>query len=542
MRRLLGLIGIGMALGILWLAPTSASAVMFPQCPPVDKDAGCKFLIVVSNSGVSVQEDPSQEPFYEGADDTLFGIENETSQPITQLPLSAPNDIFGFDYDGICDPLLSGEEGPIPAGCVVLKENAEHQKPEAGTKCGPQDGPCGFEPPAGEPLATTFAPGTPLAGYAKNGIPVTGYEGPTSWFSNVSSEENSGIVNFSPAIQPGESTYFGLEEAPSVLIGSPATLSTNLSGGGQSGASISVVQGTSVADTATVGGASAAQATGQVSYSIYSNAECTTLVAAAGTAGVSGGAAGASTAETTLGPGKYYWRASYSGDINNRAVSSECGSEVLTVLAPTSTSTVQTGGGVSGATIPVVSGSPVTDQAHVAGSLAASSTGSVTYALYKDPKCTQPEGAASVGVVTAGVAAPSAAVKPKPGTYYWVATYGGDAANAASASACGSEVLIVSRKASLGLPSGKVCLSRRKFVVHPRAPKHVTLVKVQVFINGKLVKEGHLSHRATTVSLVGLPKGTFNVELVTTSSKGLTYEDSRTFHTCVPSKHKKKKK
>jgi hypothetical protein len=33
---------------------------------------------------------------------------------------------------------------------------------------------------------------------------------------------------------------------------------------------------------------------------------------------------------------------------------------------------------------------------------------------------------------------------------------------------------------------------------------------------------------------------TFKVSLVTKSSKGKTYEDIRTFHTCVAGKHKKK--
>jgi hypothetical protein len=42
------------------------------------------------------------------------------------------------------------------------------------------------------------------------------------------------------------------------------------------------------------------------------------------------------------------------------------------------------------------------------------------------------------------------------------------------------------------------------------------------------------------VDLRGLPKGTFKVSLITTSSTGGTYEDSRTFHTCVPGHHKKK--
>jgi len=139
------------------------------------------------------------------------------------------------------------------------------------------------------------------------------------------------------------------------------------------------------------------------------------------------------------------------------------------------------------------------------------------------------------------VGAPSAAVKPTAGTYYWKATYSGDAANVGSASACGSEVLVVALNATtLGLPSSKICLSKRHFLVHPRAPKGVKLVSIEVQINGKFVKKAKLSKHATTVSLVGLPKGTFKVALITTSSKGKIYEEARTFHTCVPGKHKKK--
>ena len=40
-----------------------------------------------------------------------------------------------------------------------------------------------------------------------------GYEGPTSWFSNISNLA-SGHVNFSPPVEPGQSTYFSLEEPP----------------------------------------------------------------------------------------------------------------------------------------------------------------------------------------------------------------------------------------------------------------------------------------------------------------------------------------
>jgi hypothetical protein len=183
----------------------------------------------------------------------------------------------------------------------------------------------------------------------------------------------------------------------------------------------------------------------------------------------------------------------------------------------------------------------VRDQALIAGPLAKGATGAVSYVLYKDNKCTIPALAPSAAAVVGGVAGASAVVKPAVGTYYWRATYSGDAVNAPSASACGSEVLLVAKKASLGLSSKKGCVSKRKFAIHPRRPKGVDLVSFEEFINGTLVKSGKLSKHATTVNLVGLPKGTFEVELTSKTRKGDTYEDTRTFHTCVPKPKKHKK-
>jgi hypothetical protein len=538
-----------LAVGVALLAPSMSSAAL-TQCPPVDKDTGCQFLITVTNSGVTVPNDPSQSQ-YDGEDDTLVGIENDSSKPITSFPLSSAKNIYGFDGDGLCDP----PSPPRAPGCVVLPEEREGKPPtvKPGTSCAvnaeetenDEAEPCGFEPPAGEPSGlTSFGEGVEGIGFGANGDVVSGYEGPGVWFSNIANGGTSGVVNFSPALAPGAHTYFALEEAlfeSSLTVGSPTTLSTTLSGGGQSGASITVVQGTPVTDAATLTGNGAASATGSVSYGIYSDAACSKLVTTAGSGAVSGPAAAASPAETGLAPGTYYWQASYGGDINNQAAASACGSEILTVLAPTTTSTVQSGGGVSGSSLTVPAGTSVSDQAHIAGSLASSASGVVTYALYKDSKCTVAAAAASSVSVVNGVAGPSAATKPKVGTYYWKASYSGGGLNAASESTCGSEILVVALKANLGLPSSNACLSRRKFVVHPRAPHGVKLVSVEIQINGVTVKRGALNKRKTTVSLIGLPKGTFKVALITKSSKGKLYEDIRTFHTCVPGKHKKKK-
>ncbi len=106
--------------------------------------------------------------------------------------------MFGFDGDGICGP--GGL--PIPSGCVP------QAAAPAGTVCQGQSLNCSFPAPPGEP-AGYVEPGATGSGFTQNG-----YEGPTSWFSNVSTDESSGVVHFSPAIPPGGSTYFSLEEPP----------------------------------------------------------------------------------------------------------------------------------------------------------------------------------------------------------------------------------------------------------------------------------------------------------------------------------------
>lgn len=557
MRRAALLVGVLGALIAAALLPSFAGAA-FTQCPPVDfNKGGCQFLVTVTNGGTSVAEDPTAGGPYEGSDDALIGVQNNSSGPVTSIHLSAENSLFGFEEDGICNP----GEGPMPRGCKALPEKptfegGKEKNLNAGKECGFEGelgfvGPtftetaCAFPEPAGEPAGVTFPAGVFIVGYGKNGNPVTGYEGPTSWFSGIGPlgefPTGSGTINFSPAIPPGGSSYFSLESPPAGGFGAGTTVNTTLTGGGQAGPTLRVIQGTPVQDTATLGGLNATTATGTVSYNVYSDPACSKAVAAAGAGALSGGTAGASTA-VTLPPGTYYWQASYGGDINNRPAASTCGGEVLTVLAPTATSTAQTGGGVTGASIPVLKGASVTDKATITGSLAKTATGTVTYTLFKDSKCTKPAAAQSIASVVGGVAGPSAAVKPALGVYYWVATYSGDALNAPSASACGSEVLTVAQAGNLGLSaSSKKCLSKRHFPIHPRSPGSSPFAHYQEYINGTLVKQGSLSGHATSVNLIGLPKGTYKVQMVVITKNGKRYLDTRTFHTCVPKKKKGKK-
>src|SRR5665213_1309305 len=385
MRRTAVLLFSLLALGIVLAAPSMAGAAMFPQCPAVDLDTGCQFLVNVTDSETNIETDPSQTA-YEGSDDALIGVVNNSSKPISSIPFAAEIELFGFEADGICDV-----SSPAP-GCVVLPKNTNGEtNTNAGKPCPPETEDCGFAPPAGEPAGITFPGEIAAIGEGANGDPVTGYEGPTSWFTGIGAvgpyATGKGVVNFSPALAPGASTYFSLESPPAGGFGTATSLATSLSGGGQSGASITVVQGTPVTDSAGLSGANAATATGTVSFGVYSDSACKTLVTAAGSAKLSAGNAGPSSPEA-LAPGTYYWQAHYGGNNENQGVSSACGSEVLTVLAPTTTTTTQSGGGVSGSSLTVPAGTSVTDQAHIAGALIATASGTVTYTLYKDSKCT----------------------------------------------------------------------------------------------------------------------------------------------------------
>jgi hypothetical protein len=535
MQRLVVFLCSCAAFGAVLIAPSIADGAMFEQCPHVDKDTGCQFLITATGNGVQVAEDPSQGP-YDGEDDTLVGLQNESASSISSMPLSAEEPVFAFDRGGLCDPFAE----PRAPGCVVLAQNpAGEPNEDAGEPCPLEAKDCGFPTPAGEPAGITFA--TPV-GIASNGDQLSGYEGPTSWFSDISSDTTGGVVNFSPALAPGQHTYFALREkltGKSITVGTPTAISTTLAGAGHSGAAITVVQGTPVTDTATLAGDGAASATGIVSYAVYSDASCTQLVLGLGTDGFSGAVAAASAPETSLAPGVYYWQAHFGGDIHNEPATSACGSDVLAVLAPTTTVTTQSGGGVSGSSLTVPVGTPVTDRARIMGSLAAVASGTVTYALYKDSKCTIPLSVGRQTAVLNGAADPSAAVKPKAGTYYWKATYSGGGLDAPSVSSCAGEVLVVALKANLGLPASNVCLNRGELVLRPRAPRGVKLASVEIEINGKRVKRGKLSRKHATISVDGLPKGTFELALLARSSHGRLYEEIRGYRACA-AVHRKK--
>ncbi len=190
--------------------------------------------------------------------------------------------------------------------------------------------------------------GNPLAGIADQTLDATG----TTSLVGLDLSSGTGLPQFLIALEgaqgsPGavvvELTWTGTydpscQELGAKVSATPTQLSTSLSGGGQSGATITVKEGTAVTDSATLSGENASKATGSVEYNVYSDKECKTLAASAGTVEVAGGVIPASNAQT-LAPGTYYWQASYGGDETNAESKSTCGSEIETVEAQTTART-----------------------------------------------------------------------------------------------------------------------------------------------------------------------------------------------------------
>ena len=171
--------------GVLANTRPALAAVLFPQCPPVGIDTGCAVLIQFNADGSRVTlYDPSQLPF-DGVEDTLVGVQNNSSSAVSSLALSGAG-IFGFDSDGLCAP---HPPTPTPAGCPY--------------------GPTGYEGRGSSTSVASTAPGG----------------GDSFTITNV----NNGTVHFSPAIPSGGSAYFSLEGttasisvATKVIVNPPA--------------------------------------------------------------------------------------------------------------------------------------------------------------------------------------------------------------------------------------------------------------------------------------------------------------------------------
>ncbi len=207
----------------------------------------------------------------------------------------------------------------------------------------------------------------------------------------------------------------------------------------------------SLSDSATVGGRGGSLAGATIDFRLYGPGdENCTSAPVFHPALVSYPAAGGSVSSPAFTPtqaGTYRWTASYSGDANSLPSVSACNAPGEMTTVARATPALAT---VASADVALGAGT-LSDSATVDGRYHPAAGATVDFRLYgpDDPGCAAAPAFESLGVAYPAAEAPvsSAAFTPAlPGTYRWVASYGGDAANAAVTGSCGDpgETTVVS--------------------------------------------------------------------------------------------------
>jgi hypothetical protein len=166
---LAGMVALAACFTLPLLATTGVAAPPTPpftQCPAIGSDTSCETLIVINPDGtVTIVSDPGQSP-YDGAEDTLIGVQNNEAAAVASIQLSSATlALFGFEGDGICSPA--------------------------------------FTPFTGSAYCSSLPSGS------------TGYEGPDTTFSGIAANKRSGTVNFTDTgggLPAGAGTFFSLEQ------------------------------------------------------------------------------------------------------------------------------------------------------------------------------------------------------------------------------------------------------------------------------------------------------------------------------------------
>ena len=204
-----------------------------------------------------------------------------------------------------------------------------------------------------------------------------------------------------------------------------------------------VTVGSPITDTATLSAAvpPGPAPTGTITFSLFgpqaaSPATCTGIPAFTSTVAVNSGAGNYTSAPfTPVAPGTYRWVAAYSGDANNAAATTACGDAGETSTVSQASPTI-----VTSASAPVTIGGAISDSAVLAGGF--NPTGTITFTVFgpANPTCTGIPAFTSAPVTVAGNGTYSSGpfFPIAPGSYNFVATYSGDANNAAVTSACGA--------------------------------------------------------------------------------------------------------
>lgn len=153
---------------VLAAGSLASAAFAVTICPPLNSNAdsaylaaggGCNVVITIDASNNASVAVVNPNP-YEGVEDQYVGVVNNSSSSIGLLTLTGPNDLFGFENDGI---------------------------DAFGIASNPTD-------------AAQFGPGA--------------YGGPNAFFTAINGTASQGDVNFITPIAPGGTGYFSLELGP----------------------------------------------------------------------------------------------------------------------------------------------------------------------------------------------------------------------------------------------------------------------------------------------------------------------------------------
>ncbi|HWF49165.1 MAG TPA: Ig-like domain-containing protein [Solirubrobacteraceae bacterium] len=211
-------------------------------------------------------------------------------------------------------------------------------------------------------------------------------------------------------------------------------------------ASSAVTVGGTISDSAALSGG--VSPTGTVTFKVYgpNDATCANAPAFTGSATVAGNGTYGSGNFTTTQAGTYRFVASYGGDANNGVVAGACGDAGESVVVSKASPAIATT-----ASAAIALGGTISDSAVLSGGV--SPTGAITFKVYgpNDATCANAAAFTSAPSVSGNGTYGSGNFTPTaPGTYRFVASYGGDANNGVVAGACGDagESVVVSKAAT----------------------------------------------------------------------------------------------
>ncbi len=260
--------------------------------------------------------------------------------------------------------------------------------------------------------------------------------GPRGWGAGLGAGGTSG-GNYHIRITNVDGTTIGNRDnqlMSGAIALNDTTIATSAQAGGTTGGTIK--------DHATLSGATT-DAVGTITFNLYgpvatNTPTCTGAPVFTSTVNVQPGVLEYDSAEYTVTqPGYYFWVASYSGDVSNKASAGTCGATGETTHVVKNIPGIYTA-----ATTPVEIGTAISDIAHLTGLVGTPTAAQVTFQVYGDNACATPLTAAALATTSVTPSGSewvfvSATYTPTAtGSYYWRASYTGDGQNAPVAGDC----------------------------------------------------------------------------------------------------------